>query len=239
MASRRAALVLTCSGKKEGTHNSGTRKRYMPKILGKKARALLRKGRRRAFRGEYKRRRKGGTSIDRKSPRVRALDRYTGKFWNTPRLKPALRKILASGIDCLVFSGGLGLVHLLEPIHDYNASIKTTQKLWRPLLGPILADYLRRQRIDYLYIVCSFAYAQVLRSSQSTWAKELKAVYWLIPYVPRGAGHAYTQVPREEAEAVIALSRTGKPDARWTKERPNRRSPSRPSKMSAKELYNQ
>ena len=184
------AVLVYCSSGKEGRRDPGIQTQFISKLPGKKARKLLRAGRRKAFRGEYKGK---GTWINRKSPRVRAIDLYTGFFWRNPGLKRALRRLLGSGIDVVVLSGGLALVHLLEPIHDYNAQIKDTQKLWRPLMGRILGDYLRRQRIQYLYVACSADYQKVLRSSQALWMKNLKAVYWCVPHAPEEQG---TRGPR-------------------------------------------
>lgn len=212
----RDALIYYCSGRKRKADKAiseGLTRRFSTS-LGPRARKMLRKGRKLAFQ-------RPGTRIDRASAPIRGIELYIGHAWK-PRLKRALRDLQSHGVRCLVFSGGYGFADILELLHEYGASIKKTAPVWRPLLGHLLADYIKHHRIRRLFIVCSRDYERVLRSSQTIWMKHLRVVYWHVPHVPKGTGHHYTKVPRLARKAVIALALKRRPDRRWKRETPAR-----------------
>lgn len=130
-----------------------------------------------------------------------------------PGFRDRILELLSGGTHCLILSGGYGLVRPEEPIHNYGAHMSATASVWRRRLPLILDDYVRRNRIDRVFIAGSSLYRTVLHGIR--WGETVREVLWNIPTARPGEA-AMVAVPRRVGEAIVALVERGmRPDRSW------------------------
>jgi hypothetical protein len=168
-------LIPPCSDSKRGTDKACPEIQIV-ELLGEKAAALLRSGRKIALRNR----------IDLDSEQIAFLYRYSGFLYSMRRFRRYIRSLLRKGVHILILSGGYGLVHPLERGHSYNVKIRSTASVWKHRLPKILKDYIKRNRIRRVFVAGSSDYAKVLAAGLRVWAKNVQ-VYWFVPrYDGRG-----------------------------------------------------
>jgi hypothetical protein len=154
-------LVIPCSGGKDGVADPGLPSTFIGDLVGTAERELLEQGRRLAFM-------RPGATLEPSSLLRHALAYYTGQPYATEGVREALVRAISRGLHCLIVSAGYGVLRAEEPIHRYNAQMTRTQLVWAPRLPVILADYVRRQRIDRSYVLLSQQYAACVPQLTST-----------------------------------------------------------------------
>jgi len=189
-------LIIPCSGGKNGSAKPadfapGCFSAALPEYLVD----TLAKTRETAFR-------KAGTIINLSSPQIPALSLYTGNPYKVPGFMTGIRNAIRSGADCLIVSGGYGLVRWDEPIRCYQARMSQTASIWRRVLPQMLQEYVRTKRIRRVFVAVSSIYASVLSNVQ--WPSSVSEIWWAVPHVPYGEG-ALVKVPRMVGEAVVQL----------------------------------
>jgi hypothetical protein len=108
----------------------------------------------------------------------------------------------------LITSGGFGVVHPEEPIHNYNAHLGTqTKSVWSRRLPVILYDYIERNQINESIVSCRSKYAACVPSLT---ANERRL------YLPSGAvstkgrrADRRPQLPSANLTPVVGASRAG------------------------------
>jgi hypothetical protein len=200
-------VILPCTKGKEGRRTDWPEKRLRD-FLGSHAAEVLRNGRKDAFKCRR-------TRLLPRLTRMALLDMYSGHLY-PPSFKKLLRRLLERQVYVLIFTGGYGLGHPQERKRKYEANLSATAKVWRTKLPVILNDFVTRNHVERVFIGCSRSYAAVLNSGTDTWAGHVP-VFWYTPRGRPGHGNRAEDIARQIRLAVRALSRTGKPDARWTR----------------------
>jgi len=210
MTDKKSDLILiTCSQSKKGSTRLIHEPRCISDFISVEAHNLLEEGRRLAFRCSR-------IQIDYSSPRVPALDRYTGEMYKVPEFKKRILEALNEGIHCLIISAGYGVLRPEELIYDYNIPIGSSAKVWRHRIPAVLADYVKQNKIKRVFVACSQNYARVTKSA--TWIQAVENAYWYVPKL-RGRQGALRKVPRLIGEAVASLiAARMSPDERWRRE---------------------
>jgi Peroxide stress protein YaaA len=149
-----ALLVIPCSGGKKGVADPGLPVISVRDLVGTGECHLLEEGRRLAFEKPH-------TNLDLSSPLRPAIAYYTGQPYATQGVRTALvEAIRHHGLQCLIISGGYGVLRAEELIHHYKAHLGTqTRTVWTRRLPVILADYVRRQHVHRSYVLLSRQYA--------------------------------------------------------------------------------
>jgi hypothetical protein len=86
------------------------------------------------------------------------------------------------GLQCLIISGGYGVLRAEEPIHSYKAHLGTqTRSVWAARLPVILTDYVHRQGVRRSYVLLSQQYAACVPRLTPTESRS-------VPTATRGRG---------------------------------------------------
>lgn len=199
-------ILITCSQSKEGITRLIREPRGIRDFISAEAYNLLEEGRQRALA-------RSRPTVDKSSPFVPALDRYTGEMYKVPEFKKRILDALSAGIHCLIISGGYGLLRPEELIYVYNVQIGSTASIWRHRIPAVLSDYVNQHGIRRVFVACSQNYARVVK----TWICPLGVtnVYWYVPKAP-ARQRARKEVPRRIGEVVVSLiAAKMSPDERW------------------------
>lgn len=192
-------LIIPCCSSKKGKALHDRPMVGTIDLLPDSAREILIEGRTQAFQ-------RPGTRIDRNSPRIPALDLYTGQPYATSRFRELLVNALDLGLHCLILSGGYGLVRPEEPIHDYGAHLaQHTRSVWGPRLRHLLPAYVQHNQIRRAFISVSNTYASVLPRGFAPNER------WAIPTFDRAVdrGSAMRVVPAKVGRRVTELLASG------------------------------
>jgi len=203
-------VIIPCCDSKRGTGKSCNRVEAA-QLLGEKAAALLREGRKIALKNQ----------LDLESELMPFLYRYSGFLYTMPGFRRYVRRLLRKDVHVLILSGGYGFLHPLERGHNYNVRISSTTSVWRDRLPKILADYITRNGIERVFVAGSSGYAKVLEIDLRVWATDVQ-VYWFVSRYD-GQGNRYQNVSHQIGRAIFGLSCAGELDPRW------KRKPPRPS----------
>jgi hypothetical protein len=180
----RTLLVIPCCKSKDGVADPGLPVVSVGDLIGREARILLDEGRRLAFR-------RPDTTLDLSSPLRPALAYYTGQPYITPGVRSALVEAIHDhGLQCLIISGGYGVLRAEEPIHWYEAYLGNTRSVWARRLPAILAEYVARQKVIHSYVVLSSVYSACVPPLTPTERR-------FVPSFTRGIDHGspMTEVP--------------------------------------------
>jgi hypothetical protein len=196
-------VIFTCSKSKNAV-GAETSERRVADFLSPSAVRALEEGRARAFQK---------TEIDLASPLTPALALYSpGICYSVDGFMEAVTEALAVGCyHVLILSGGYGIVHPAERIHNYEAPIQKTRSVWRHVLPGLMLDYIKTQSITRAFIACSEGYWQVIGPKH--WRDSLYELYSLVP--KEGPG-SMRKVPRAIGNGITSLLQSGlTPDKRW------------------------
>lgn len=204
---RHTLILMPCSSSKGLDHRTALPVVRFADSLGADAVSLLESCRTTAFN-------RPKVKIEVASEIRPAIDYYTGYPYRVPRFKMLLERYLRMGGHALIISGGYGIVHPQEPIHDYQAHIGQTAGVWKRAIPRLLREYITLHKITRTFAAFSKGYASVVpsRLSVSDWR--------CIPSFQRGTrpGNPQREVPKEAGEALEQLLACGlKPDERWVK----------------------
>lgn len=149
-----------------------------------------------------------------------AIDLYSGHLYKVNGFREAIRTAIGQGTDCLILSGGYGLIRADEEIQIYEKKIQDARK-WKKdsLLASIFGNYLERRRPSRAFIALSRStYGKVLFGDEIRLKFSLPPSLQLFVYFPDvPIGHSAEQeVPKREGEAVRGLIENKMvPDSRW------------------------
>lgn len=149
-----------------------------------------------------------------------AIDLYSGYLYGVDGLREAIKTAIGQGTDCLILSGGYGLVRADEEIQFYEKNIQEAPT-WkkRSLLASIFGNYLARRRPVRVFMALSKStYGKVLFDGANRPRFSLPPRIQLFVYFPvTPTGHSPEQeVPKMQGEVVRDLVRDNMvPDSRW------------------------
>jgi hypothetical protein len=146
-------LLIPCSAGKRGARTLATPARFIHEFLGPDAARVLDEGRAQAS---------PRARIDRSSPPLAAVVRYSGQPYATVGVVDGLLDAMGRGLHVLIVSGGYGIVRAEEPIHAYKAPMGRTRSVWRAPVPVILRDYIRSNAIARTFGAFSREYESVV-----------------------------------------------------------------------------
>ncbi len=159
-----------------------------------------------------------GSSIN--SRFLPAIDLYAGHLYEVEGFREAVKTAISQGTDCLVLSGGYGLVRADEEIQVYERKMQDA-RTWNKhfVLASIFGNYLARRRPSRVFITLSkSSYGKVLFDDTERPRFSLPPDLQLFVYFPNdlSGGSPQQEVPKMQGNAVRDLIRNNMvPDLRW------------------------
>lgn len=154
--------------------------------------------------------RKGVSSyIDNDSPRMSALDRYSGSLYSVDNFRETVKAAyLMKNVHILIMSGAYGILLPNERIHYYERPIKA--QYWKQnRLPDVIGEYIKKNNISHVYGFFSFStdYMKIMKSIN--WNRlryianlEIARTY----YVDfRGTGGAQVIVPQTTGMLIVSF----------------------------------
>jgi hypothetical protein len=156
------------------------------------------------------------TSLRSDSALKAALDYYSGNPYKLPGLRNLLIDRIRQGLHCLIISGGYGLLLPEEEIHNYEAPMFRTKRVWARRVPVVLRDYVRRNGIQHTFGAFSQDYAAVVPEDLT--GEDWRAI--LTYNATEDVGPALIAVPQKVGEALLALLQSGfhppeRPGSKW------------------------